>query len=1780
MLDLLVSMPASCFRERDVKSFAYADKRSMYLGAMVDALHSSGLCSRIDVEALGGDVSKPVLRITAAPTAAAAALAAAGKPSEAGAASAPAAARPRSMSSGSADSAAEGAAPTDKRVLAAAKALSRVRFRLIPALPGGEAVFPASALTPAWNNVRVSALLGEPASSDAADSPATPHYTAGLAQDLAAAGASAAISAALASCPPATAALAVVKAWAHRRGLAGRSSDAFSGFHIAAIVASLVQRGLLLPRMCPLQATRAVVQYLATTHLAAPAEAAGEGTRKGAAGATAVYITAGSPVAVAAPQKASGGHKAKKSAAEEDGSDDDDEGYHTGDSAEMGGGDGDDGEGDEDSEEGSDEEGEGDNDDDAADGSGSEEEAAATPSGDAHRAPSSAAAGAPPAPVVAAHQSAYSVCILYHDAPSGLTVNLASGVSAAVARELRADAGVLLPAVSPAEPARGGAGAEAGEKDEDAASPSASASSSSSSGLSPEAAAALFERVFSEQASPAVRYDRVMVVPLPPCPLPAAKGGKPAAVSKAAASAAAAAVAPLTDLPTWADAAAQRARGLLATALTDRVASLRVVPVWPAPASGSSGTGACWPQPEPALCWPASSPVAPPTCLWVCVTLNTRAAPRNVDRGPAPEAVAASAAFTRLWGTAGDGRGGLGELRRFADGSVVHAVVWDAQKLGGRAHARDAIVPLIVAHVLNRHMLTASPAPETAAAPAGGKKGGAGKAAAAAAAEAHVSSALPVSVLHAGDHLAVAAPPASASASSSAHLLLLSDVARAVPSLALERVLDAGGCVTATAMVAPDAARGGLPAASSRLAAAPGATLPTSLPLSEVTAADALSRGPAGGFSAAAAAFDALSSALRNARGVPLRVSAVTHASPALRGTAAHAPCPHPLAAPRMGGAAAETAEPEAEGGAALASLGLSGSAGKPLQGEALLGAATLAAATAVPGGDAGAPEASQLLAPLPVVATLESSSRWPDDPDAIAALKTAFYLKLKYSLSSGADGGLPKGSVHAEARPDGLRVALGGFAFLVSLHHPRELALLERAARRGPLARPYAAPAAAANAAPAPSSGASAPSVRGFVNVAPMGLHEPEAPLTKKQRTAAAAAAGAGAGGKARFKGEAVTKPLAATEGMAVLRAQLGLGPAPTLAPSSSASSAASAGGSGGALSASDAGARLDALHLSCVAAPRHSAALGALSARFSAYGPTVRLAALWLASLGLGGEEGATAGSGTLSAPATVPPLPLALRVGSAGSSDSDSGSSDSSAVVGAYHASLAAAARAYEAGGGPALSHEALELLVAHVFTAPHPHGGPPATPAVGLLRVLRLVGRWDWERSPLLVDPDISHLAEEDEDEEEAREAQRRAGGSGRPQGPKGGGLTAAAVKRRAAAAARLVAAASDARTLASRFRAVRAGEVAVCPPSSSPTSGAHRHGPPLYVVTPSERGHWRPTWSRGGPSWPVLGRLVALARQAEAALAGALAPAIPHAQEQSGAGAFYAGGTSLLSMYAEGSSDAADPFRAFSGGAQLDGAPALPYHAVASLRPAVAARWGVDGRCFGPVKPPVALAAALWAAPASLQADAHAAAEAEAEEARERAAAAPSSSSAPSGGAPAPHLQLVAANAPRAHGAPSKAKLAGGGAGGRAGGALLVLAGGWRDPSRLTLPLHRNLLGRSRESLCVGFEPLACTLAALRASPLGSLALFFPQPPHHAAAAAAMLRAAAAGGEETVGSDAASAVVVGVVWRGDGTAAGTPALTTAGGAEPTAAALATVPLIASAAAGVVKSIAIV
>ena len=170
-------------------------------------------------------------------------------------------------------------------------------------------------------------------------------------------------------------------------------------------------------------------------------------------------------------------------------------------------------------------------------------------------------------------------------------------------------------------------------------------------------------------------------------------------------------------LSAHAQACARRLATLLADALTDRLSALPLVfPVSPALCKGGS-EGA---QAGELLSWPAAAgPVLTPTCLWVCLRLDPMHAARIVDREPplalpqaasaVPPGVTASGrsgppgpgpaaavtgkgrsglSFVDLWGA------GLAEQRRFADGSVCSAVVWDAGVWRTSAQAVCAAIEL------------------------------------------------------------------------------------------------------------------------------------------------------------------------------------------------------------------------------------------------------------------------------------------------------------------------------------------------------------------------------------------------------------------------------------------------------------------------------------------------------------------------------------------------------------------------------------------------------------------------------------------------------------------------------------------------------------------------------------------------------------------------------------------------------------------------------------------------------------------------------------------------------------------------------------------------------------------------------------------------------------------------------------------------------------------------------------------------------------------------------
>ncbi len=997
--------------------------------------------------------------------------------------------------------------------------------------------------------------------------------------------------------------------------------------------------------------------------------------------------------------------------------------------------------------------------------------------------------------------------------PTGL-VNLAWRVSAGAVAELRGAAGVALRALGTGN----SLGAGAGEAWVD---PSA------------------FEASFAGAVPLSARFDRILVAPLPAWPLAPAPKGKAGDTSAHDATL----LARVCNFESWPAAVASAAEGVVRTALGDRATLVRVMPVF----AGPEGAVQAWPGASP-LTWSLDAPPPTPTCMWVAVSTDPVNAGRLVDRGPTPDDTARVGAFVDLWGmsppsAAGGpalpplGRG-LGEMRRFADGALVYAVVWDGARLGGRGHARDLIVPLTISHVLMRHCGVV----------------------------------MPVGVLHGGDGLLLGRSGGGQHVAVEAgRAVVYSDLAQACPGLALERALDMGQGGAVLARVTYGASKSGVAASEVRssltgipaavlggpalgvsLSSFSAATVPAPAGTAAVEAgADPLSRGPASAVVAARTALSFLQGALKALPGMPLRIADVVPVSPGLRYTALHAPAPHPLCTGSRDGVQEDA--PTAAGQA------------RPIAGRALVAAATFACESAAAlvgagGGEGGedesedGPVACQTVPVHEVVLTLEASTKWPTDLPALAALKTALYLKIKYGV-----GGVTAGAASATAFPSHVDCTVGGFVFRCVIAVDAELALLERVAGREPMARARGKGAGAAVEEEEEGDGSRVGKARkivGFVNVAVHGATVPEPTLRMAARKAAAASLGA-AGAAA-----AVAGGMAKAELENAMRTVFHRGVGVT---------SALPGGEGpDTLTATAAGAALDAIFLQTVARPRHATAIHALAARFPAYGPTVRLAAAWLASHMLGPEGGWAAGGASATGP-------------------------------GAGDAALTAEREAYVHGLGPALSQEALELLVARVFTSPAPALAPPASPASAFHRFLRLLLSWDFEAEPMLVDVDGSATE-------------------------------------------------GDARALAARFKQVR----------SQPTgaaAAAEPAGPALFLATSAERGAWRPLWTRAAPSWPQLGRLLAVAARTEELLSALLCPVLPAlptsaaASPQLHALALAGGGVARLPALFERDNA---PFSLVLRTSERDLVP----------------RSFLDGRSAGAVKRPLRCAAAVALAPAA------------------------------------------------------------------------------------------------------------------------------------------------------------------------------------------------------------------
>jgi hypothetical protein len=402
--------------------------------------------------------------------------------------------------------------------------------------------------------------------------------------------------------------------------------------------------------------------------------------------------------------------------------------------------------------------------------------------------PTSAVSNKITATTIAEHVKHYEVSVLF-PLGAGAAVNLASRVSASAAADLQHEAVVAIAALTPpkhtaaalasAEDERQH-GVESADADEEADGAPHAVATKGPTGPDPLHLLAVFGP--ANFLPPSVRFDRIMVAPMPATPLQAPtppvasaasavgtpataqvaestkiKGGKhtpdhgtpPVAadtkIRHPNARASPAVVASFCDVPSgWPAIAVGRAHSVLTRALTDRVQLVRVMPVYgPQPAASTASASASraaapsasspsgdtalhhqlWPSPE-VLTWRLTSPPPVPTCLWVCVRTAAAAATagRAVDRGP-PQHTVEAAAFVELWGASHAG------LRRFADGGIVHAVVriirftdqiyllmclalfdqvWDAAKMGGRPHARENIIPLVIAHMMQRHLNVSS----------------------------------------------------------------------------------------------------------------------------------------------------------------------------------------------------------------------------------------------------------------------------------------------------------------------------------------------------------------------------------------------------------------------------------------------------------------------------------------------------------------------------------------------------------------------------------------------------------------------------------------------------------------------------------------------------------------------------------------------------------------------------------------------------------------------------------------------------------------------------------------------------------------------------------------------------------------------------------------------------------------------------------------------------------------------------------------------------------------
>eukprot|EP01138_Halocafeteria_seosinensis_P003773 gb/GECG01003858.1/.p1 GENE.gb/GECG01003858.1/~~gb/GECG01003858.1/.p1 ORF type:complete len:1501 (+),score=200.78 gb/GECG01003858.1/:1-4503(+) len=669
-VDLAVEIPDECFEERDIKNYAYFDKKQLYLRAIVSQLLNhpdikSGDCY-MDIAAIHHDKVKSCIRLQYHNT-------------------------PSRNSSGQDSHDTASANNENTEVGESMKDFAiRIHARV------SDRVFKRSQLAPQWNNVQRRSHREKP-------QPSTPCYNSIVAGDMFMKESLYAFHSALLEVPNAVDAIIFLKRWVNSKGMS-RQPDSVNGFLITAIVVLLIRREVVVSEMTVLQILRAVLQFLAENNLCEK-----HWSLRRVLG---------------------GNHQPPNvSTSGDDQTDSDDESTEN---------------------EESDTDSSTDN-VDSVSGSPAGQNGLGAASGRRVANERELNGHGTEEPVPLLEFSKEFDCVLVD--PSGFS-NLAARMTKDGAGELQRNAVLALTAVGMSGAANKHLKAlfsqheeekNSGKVDSHSGPAAASVHTVKHCGLSRS-----FEQVFFAETDPIRSFDRVITSPFPRCPMddraaPHESVYKLAKTnqsfkddirgsiiskdwySELASSTVQQREKHLADAYTtsqanavgnerWEYAAKRLMFDILTRGLSNRVSQLRLYFAFENPYAKAlrelidSSKKDClnirsarsifrlsskycdypWCSPLE-LRWPLYASPPQVQAAWIAVNLHPVHAKRLVDRGPDAEEKRATQEFSSFWGS-------KAELRRFADGSIVQAVVWNASTL-----QRQHIVALIISHLLSTH---------------------------------------------------------------------------------------------------------------------------------------------------------------------------------------------------------------------------------------------------------------------------------------------------------------------------------------------------------------------------------------------------------------------------------------------------------------------------------------------------------------------------------------------------------------------------------------------------------------------------------------------------------------------------------------------------------------------------------------------------------------------------------------------------------------------------------------------------------------------------------------------------------------------------------------------------------------------------------------------------------------------------------------------------------------------------------------------------------------------